>query len=63
MGRVSLVDPNFEMRNSHFINFKKDLLMIEEHRIDLDDLFSKVSNDLLQAMSSVPIDLKILYSY
>jgi hypothetical protein len=62
MGRISLDDPNFEMRNSHFINFIKDLVMIEEHRIDLHVLFSKVSNDQLQAMSSVPIDLKILYS-
>src|SRR6056300_1329013 len=62
MGRVSLDGTNFEMRNSHFINFIKDFKMIQEDRLDLDVLVSKVSNDQILSMSSVPIDLKILYS-
>ena len=62
MGRVSLDGTNLEMRNSHFINFIKDFKMIQEDRLDLDVLVSKVSNDQIQSMSSVPIDLKILYS-
>lgn len=62
MGRVLLEDFNSKMRNIHLLRFAKDLEFIQQNRLDLTVVFTKVPNDRLEEFGSIPLDLRILYS-
>ena len=62
MGKILPDNPNFEMRNPHFLSFAEDLKKASQERSDLAFVFTRVSIDQLQRLKSVPVDLRILYN-